>query len=175
MSTSFGDLTKVAIPFMPATKSNDINLELSLSTLRPARPLHPTPEGRSIENHQIVERARQLLLASKKFAAMGPRGLFRGSSWDMMLELFISGEEGRVLYVKQMMIASGESPTAAMRRIDRLDEAGFIVRIPDLLDQRRVIVRLTEAGRSAILEVLDHAFDPAPAPAIAFRHTADAR
>lgn len=77
-----------------------------------------------------------------------------------MLELFICGEEGGILYVKQMVIASGESPAAAMRRIDRLDEAEFINRIPDLLDQRRVIVRLTERGRSAMLAMLKHVYDP---------------
>ncbi len=148
---------------MPSAKSNDLDFNVSPSSLRTVKSLASAAHGRSIEDRQLVEYARQLLQARKKFAALSPKGLFRDSAWDMMLELFISGEEGGILYVKQMMIASGESPAAAMRRIDRLDDAEFIRRTPDALDQRRVIVRLTERGRSAMLAMLKHVYDPPPA------------
>lgn len=155
---------------MPSTKSTDVHFDVSLSSLRTVNSLASAAKGRSVADRQVVERARQLLQARKKFVAMGPKGLFRDSAWDMMLELFISGEEGGILYVKQMMIASGDSPAAAMRRIDRLDEAEFIKRKSDILDQRRVIVSLTERGRAAMLAMLKHVFDPAPAPApVAFK------
>lgn len=119
----------------------------------------------SVAEKLLVEGARQLLQARLKMARIVPPGLLRDSAWDMMLELFISGEEGGILYVKQLMLASGESSTAAMRRIDRLEEAGFLERFPDPLDRRRVIVRLKERGRSAMLAMLEHVFEPAAAPA----------
>lgn len=114
----------------------------------------------SVAEKLLVEGARQLLQARLKMARIAPRGLLRDSAWDMILELFISGEEGGILYVKQLMLASGESSTAAMRRIDRLEEAGFLERFPDPLDRRRVIVRLKERGRSAMLAMLEHVFEP---------------
>lgn len=116
----------------------------------------------SVAEKLLVEGARQLLRARLKMARIAPRGLLRDSAWDMMLELFINGEEGGILYVKQLMLASGESSTAAMRRIDRLEEAGFLERFPDPLDRRRVIVRLKERGHSAMLAMLEHVFEPHP-------------
>lgn len=119
----------------------------------------------SVAEKLLVEGARQLLQARLKMARIAPPGLLRDSAWDMMLELFISGEEGGILYVKQLMLASGESSTAAMRRIDRLEEAGFLERFPDPLDRRRVIVRLKERGRAAMLAMLEHVFEPDAPPA----------
>ena len=121
----------------------------------------------SVAEKQLVEGARQLLRARLKMARIAPKGLLRDSPWDMMLELFINGEEGGILYVKQLMLMSGESSTAAMRRIDRLEEAGFIERFPDPLDGRRVIVQLKDVGRTAMLAMLQHVFEPhtPPAPA----------
>lgn len=121
----------------------------------------------SVAEKQLVEGARQLLRARLKMADIAPKGLLRDSAWDMILELFINGEEGGILYVKQLMLMSGESSTAAMRRIDRLEEAGFIERFPDPLDRRRVIVQLKDVGRTAMLAMLQHAFEPdkPPAPA----------
>lgn len=121
----------------------------------------------SVAEKQLVEGARQLLRARLKMARIAPKGLLRDSAWDMMLELFINGEEGGILYVKQLMLMSGESSTAAMRRIDRLEEAGFIERYPDPLDGRRVIVQLKDVGRTAMLAMLQHVFEPdtPPAPA----------
>lgn len=119
----------------------------------------------SVAEKLLVEGARQLLQARLKMARIAPPGLLRDSAWDMMLELFISGEEGGILYVKQLILASGESSTAAMRRIDRLEEAGFLERFPDPLDRRRVIVRLKARGHAAMLAMLEHVFEPDTPPA----------
>lgn len=113
----------------------------------------------SVAEMQLVDGARQLLRARTKMARIAPKGLLRDSAWDMMLELFISGQEGGILFVKQLLHSSGESTTAALRRIDRLEEAGFIERFPDPLDRRRVIVRLQDRGRAAMFAMLEHVFD----------------
>lgn len=152
---------------MPYAKSNGMEFTVSASSLRTVRSLAAAAKGRTVEERQLTDCARQLLHARKKIAALAPKGLFRDSAWDMMLELFISTEEGGIVYVKQMMLASGESAAAAMRRIDRLDKAEFLDRVPDMLDQRRVIVRLTERGRTAMLAMLKHVYDPmAPSAAV---------
>lgn len=114
----------------------------------------------TVTDKRLVEGARQLLQARIRTAKLFPKGILRDAAWDMLLELFISGEEGGFLYVKQLMIASGESVAGSMRRIERLEEADFITRNSDPLDQRRVIVRLTERGRTAMISMLRHIFEP---------------
>lgn len=109
---------------------------------------------------QLVDHARCLLRARTKMARVAP-GLLRDPAWDMMLCLFINGEEGGILYVKQLILSTGESATAALRHIDRLEEAGFIERLSDPLDRRRVIVRLSESGRAAMFAMLEDAFQAA--------------
>jgi len=112
----------------------------------------------SVAERGLVEGARHLLQARNRMAGMLPKGLLRDSAWDMILELFISYEEGGVLYVKQLILSSGESAAAAIRRIDRLEEARLIERFADPLDGRRVIVRISERGRTAMLSMLQQVF-----------------
>lgn len=107
----------------------------------------------------LVAGARQLLRARLRTARITPGGLLSDTAWDMMLELFIHAEQGEPLYVKQLLLLSGGSTTAAMRRIDRLERAGFIERRPDPVDGRRVVVRLGAAGRAAMLAVLRDVFE----------------
>jgi hypothetical protein len=81
---------------------------------------------------------------------MMPEKLFRDSTWNVMLELHIGAFSGQDVYVKQAIIASGECPATAMLIIARLDATGLLVRKGDPLDQRRVLVSLTDAGREAM-------------------------
>ena len=50
----------------------------------------------------------------------------------------------------EMMLSSGGMTS----RLDRLERAGHIVRIPDPADRRALIVRLTDSGRSLIDEAV---------------------
>jgi DNA-binding MarR family transcriptional regulator len=52
---------------------------------------------------------------------------------------------------RSLLLSSG----AMTHRLDRLESAGHVVRTPDEVDRRRVIVRLTPQGLAAI----DHAMD----------------
>ncbi|WP_152998782.1 winged helix DNA-binding protein [Sphingopyxis sp. H115] len=132
----------------------------------PARVMHRTLDAlsraarreASVAERGLVEGARHLLQARNRMAGVLPKGLLRDSAWDMILELFISYEEGGVLYVKQLILSSGESAAAAIRRIDRLEEARLIERFADPLDGRRVIVRISERGRAAMLSMLQQVF-----------------
>ena len=87
-----------------------------------------------------------------------PKNLMRDSAWDMMLVMFINDEEGGILYVKQLIGVSRDTPASAIRRIDRLEDAGLVERLPDTLDHRRVIVRLSELGRETMLSMLRDVF-----------------
>lgn len=120
-----------------------------------------TPDTTGTDRQKrLVEGARQLLHARALAADLFPKGILRDAAWDMLLELFISGEEGGTIYVKQLLGTSGESVTGTMRRIERLEEARFLTRRSDPFDKRRVIVRLTDRGRTALIGMLQPIFDP---------------
>jgi DNA-binding MarR family transcriptional regulator len=77
----------------------------------------------------------------------------------MIIDLFIAFETGERLYVKDLILKSGESAASAMRRIDRLQQAALLTRHPDPFDQRRVYVGITDKGRAAMTSMLNHLFD----------------
>jgi DNA-binding MarR family transcriptional regulator len=52
---------------------------------------------------------------------------------------------------RSLLLSSG----AMTNRLDRLQEAGLVQRLPDPEDGRRVLVRLTERGRAVIDEAMD--------------------
>jgi hypothetical protein len=112
----------------------------------------------SVDNEHVF-RARNVLRARASIERVLPPGLFRDSAWDLMLTLFIKGEEGESLFVKQLIVSTTASPTASMRRIAQLEEADLLERLPDALDQRRVTVRLTDRGRMAMTMMIEQIFD----------------
>src|SRR4249920_2130242 len=56
---------------------------------------------------------------------------------------------GRLL--RETLVTSG----TMTNRVDRLEERGFVTRLPDPNDRRGVLVRLTDAGRSTVDGALD--------------------
>ena len=125
--------------------------------------LSPSIEGvltSAADRSLLVERARHLIRIRTQLEAFIPQGLIKDWAWDMLLELFIHAEEGNLVYVKQLILASGVSATAAMRLIDRLEEAELIRRLADPLDSRRVIVTLSDRGWDAMVVLLRSLFEP---------------
>ncbi|MBB4616506.1 MarR family transcriptional regulator [Sphingomonas abaci] len=106
----------------------------------------------------LLDMARQTQTMRATVAAFFPRDIFRDSAWDMMLETFVAGEEGRNLCVKQVILVSGETSTSALRRIDRLEAAGLMARRVDPADHRRVSVTLTVKGHDAMAAMLRSLF-----------------
>lgn len=90
-----------------------------------------------------------------------PRDLQRHATWSVLLELYANEREGGVVLVKHIMRASGETPASAIRLIDRLEEARFVHRVPDIFDRRCIVVQLTDLGRSTVVTMLERLFDTA--------------
>lgn len=107
----------------------------------------------------LLARARQARQLRSRMSHFLPRDLLVDPAWDMMIDLFIAAGTGERLYIKDLTLMSGESTTSAMRRIDRLQEAGLLSRRPDPTDHRRVRVRLTGKGYAAMAAMLEHLFD----------------
>jgi DNA-binding MarR family transcriptional regulator len=103
----------------------------------------------------LVTMARQLRYTRMRHAASFPAKVFRDGAWDMMLDLYVSAGEGTPsIGVKQLTLSCGASTTGAIRRIDRLEEAGLIRRRPHPDDQRRVFIELTAKGHAAMTGLL---------------------
>jgi len=85
----------------------------------------------SIGDGSLLDLARQLQRMRAKAAKLFPRDVFRDSAWDMVLELFIAGQQQRVVCVKELIFVSGETSTSALRRIDRLEAAELLHRWGD--------------------------------------------
>jgi DNA-binding MarR family transcriptional regulator len=90
----------------------------------------------------------------KTVATLFPRDVFRDFAWDILLELFVAEQRGRAICIKDLILVSGETSTSALRRIVRLEDAGFLQRRHDTADHRRVSVALTAKGDVAMTALL---------------------
>jgi CheY-like chemotaxis protein/DNA-binding MarR family transcriptional regulator len=90
---------------------------------------------------------RALVAARSDREAIFDAGLFSDPAWEMLLDLAFAEATGRAISVTSLCLASGASTTTALRRIDDLQEAGLLERVPDPADRRRIIVMMTLKGR----------------------------
>jgi len=80
--------------------------------------------------------------------------LFGEPAWDLLLDLFVSECQGRDIQVSSACIASAVPATTALRWITILEQGGLLERFDDPRDRRRCMVKLTDAGRSAMINYL---------------------
>ncbi len=141
---------------MKSSKTRIIPLHAgpSPTSQRTVESLAQAGQGRTIFERELVDCARRLIRLRREVDKHMPPGLVKDFAWDILLELFVNGEEGGIVYVKQLMLVSGTTATSAMRLIDRLEDEALIERLPDPLDHRRVIVSLSERGRTAMVTLL---------------------
>ena len=110
----------------------------------------PTPAPvRSIKNHLALAR-RAYALRRKRTAIFGNAELFGEPAWDILLDLFIAHAEGKNVSVSSACIGSAAPATTGLRWLGVLADEGLVVRENDVEDNRRVLVRLTRAGLSAM-------------------------
>jgi hypothetical protein len=75
--------------------------------------------------------------------------------WDILLDLFIQQVRQHPVMVTSVCAAVHAPQTTAFRWITRLEEAGLVVRTPDLADRRRSLVALTADGADKVRQALD--------------------
>jgi hypothetical protein len=73
----------------------------------------------------------------------GVRNLFADPAWDILIDLFIAGEQGQAISVSSACIAADVPSTTALRWVGILENNGFISRHPDPTDRRRIFIALT--------------------------------
>ncbi|MDY7097380.1 MAG: MarR family winged helix-turn-helix transcriptional regulator [Pseudomonadota bacterium] len=80
--------------------------------------------------------------------------LFGEPAWDILLDLYIAQIEGKPVSVSSACIGSASPPTTGLRWLGVLADQKLVLREHDPLDQRRVLVRLTEKA----LKLMDEYF-----------------
>lgn len=94
--------------------------------------------------------AQLMMEVRKKRDGIFGSQLFEDPAWNMLLDLHVSTQAGKVVTVSDLCLASGASATTALRRLSTLLELGLIERLPDPVDRRRVLVKQTPKCREAM-------------------------
>lgn len=89
-------------------------------------------------------------LRRKRAAIFGCADIFGEPAWDILLDLYIAEAEGKDVSVSSACIGSAAPPTTGLRWLGVLADEGLVVRENDPGDHRRVLVKLTAAGRTAM-------------------------
>ena len=115
------------------------------------------PIRHSNKRHQYVQIARDMYAARRqRDEAFGNPDLFGEPAWDIMLDLYIAHVEGKPVSVSSACIGSASPSTTGLRWLGILADHELIVRTHDPDDQRRVLVRLTDAGLAAMDRYLEN-------------------
>jgi CheY-like chemotaxis protein len=121
----------------PETKKEEPN---------PPQPNSPQRRRATLDDLRAVRRVRD-----RHF----PTELFSDPCWEMLLDLYDAQLDDAEVTVSSLGAASGVPLTTALRRMDVLQKHGFIERLVDADDRRRIIVRLSATGLAAVEKFFD--------------------
>ena len=98
--------------------------------------------------------AREMLAVRRSREALFGPELFGEPAWDMLLELYMAADAPQPFMISNLGVSASVPSTTALRWIGVLLERGLIERRPDQMDGRRVLVFLTDEGRSLMDQLL---------------------
>jgi hypothetical protein len=99
-------------------------------------------------------------LRRQRAQIFGSAELFGEPAWDILLDLYIAQAEGKAVSVSSACIGSASPATTGLRWLAVLTDQGLIAREADAQDNRRIMVRLTERGITAMERFLKLAREP---------------
>jgi DNA-binding MarR family transcriptional regulator len=88
--------------------------------------------------------------------------LFGEPAWDILLALYCLPPRGQMLTVTGLSYAANINPVTGLRWQKMLIEHGLIERGPEGVDRRKMLVRLTNAGRELMRRLLTRLYDCEP-------------
>jgi hypothetical protein len=110
-----------------------------------------SPEGRP----SAAGFARQILSARGRIGNYIDADLFADPARDILLDLFVAGEEGHRISISSCCIAAAVPPTTALRWIGMLKKRGLIEEAVDPADGRRKWLALTPAVHAAMRDYVN--------------------
>ena len=109
------------------------------------------PEGRP----SAAAFARQILAARGRIGNFIDADLFADPARDILLDLFVAGEEGRRISISSCCIAASVPPTTALRWIGMLKKRNLIQETVDPADGRRKWLSLTPDVHKAMRDYVN--------------------
>ncbi len=83
------------------------------------------------------------------------QALFREPAWDILLELFLAELKGERLSVSNACVSTNLPESTALRHLSNMEERGYIVRVRDENDRRRIYVELTQESLDRLRDYFD--------------------
>jgi hypothetical protein len=120
-----------------------------------------TQRSQRSERRYLALARQAYALRRKRAAIFGNPELFGEPAWDILLDLYIAHADGKPVSVSSACIGSAAPPTTGLRWLGVLAEEGLVVRENYADDHRRVLVRLTRAGITAMERFFDAVISPA--------------
>ncbi|MEO0057107.1 MAG: hypothetical protein RIT17_544 [Pseudomonadota bacterium] len=111
--------------------------------------------GQRSERRYLAIARQAYALRRKRAVIFGNPELFGEPAWDILLDLYIAQADGKPVSVSSACIGSAAPPTTGLRWLGVLADEGLVVRENDADDNRRVLVRLTRAGITAMERFFD--------------------
>jgi hypothetical protein len=102
-----------------------------------------------------VEIARRIVRERQMRARFFPERLFAEAAWDILLDLYIIGWDGRAVAVTSACLAAAVPMTTALRTMGVLVAMGLLERHPHPHDARASRVSLTVEGLTRIDRYID--------------------
>jgi DNA-binding MarR family transcriptional regulator len=105
--------------------------------------------------------AADLLTAARRMAAarrvrdeVFGQGQFLNPGWNILLELFVAGEEGRNVTIKSACVAACVPQSTALRHIAHLIDIRLAIRTQHPSDARSAYLKLSDRGRTRMVAFL---------------------
>lgn len=114
----------------------------------------PLPVAPRLPAAELLAEARRSWNARLVRDRLFGRDLFPNPAWNILLDLYIAGEEGRNVTIKCACSAAGVPQSTALRHIAHLIEIRLAIRRQHPSDARSAYLKLSESGRTKIVEYL---------------------
>jgi hypothetical protein len=104
----------------------------------------------AMHTSDLTEFARQILAGRRQRERFFDPLLFSNPAWDVLLNLYVAEADGRLLSVLDCCIVPGVPQGVVLRWLGYLKQEEMVSEVPDPIDPRRSVIRLSESTRLAI-------------------------
>ncbi|HEX8191655.1 MAG TPA: hypothetical protein VF552_02025 [Allosphingosinicella sp.] len=102
----------------------------------------------------LLAAARRMATARRVRDEVFGNGQFLNPGWNILLELFVAGEEGRNVTIKSACVAACVPQSTALRHIAYLVDIRLAIRAQHPSDARSAYLKLSDRGRAKMVAFL---------------------